>query len=63
MSKEVKMTLPKIDVDSELVKDFEEVARKKGYTMPQLRRRAYALYVNSEREKAGLKPKHYAIAK
>jgi hypothetical protein len=58
-----KATLPKIDVDKELIADLQEIGQRKGHTMPQIRRRAYAQYVNTDRKERGQKPKHYKIAK
>lgn len=58
-----KATLPKIDVDKELIADLQEIASRKGHTMPQIRRRAYAQYVNTDRSERKQKPKHYKIAK
>ena len=58
-----KVTLPKIDVDVELVEDLKEIAQRKGHTMPQIRRRAYAQYVNIDRKERKQESKHFKIAK
>lgn len=53
----VKTLIPTLLVESELYEEMKRLSQKKGYPMPMLRRRAYALYVNQQRIKEGLEPK------